>query len=114
MVPPAPGLFSTTTWVPSAVDSLGARMREIVSAAPPGGKVAMSLMGALVGQPGLALTPPASEEVRVAAEAARTVRRLSFMRRSCLTRLGWRFMTEVLQRLCQTVGPWDDSALDLT
>src|SRR6188768_329475 len=75
MVPPAPGLFSTTTWVPSAAASLGARMREMVSAVPPGGKVAISRMVPLLGQPGLAWAGAA----RVAAAAARTVRRLIFM-----------------------------------
>src|ERR1700752_4263744 len=70
IVPPAPGLFSTTTCWPRPALSLGARMREIVSAVPPGGKVAMSLIGCLPGQPGLALTAGAArDDPRVAAEA---------------------------------------------
>ena len=51
---------------------------------PPGGKVAISLIGALVGQSGLALAAGVTKgEPSVATEAARTVRRVSFMRRSC-------------------------------
>src|SRR5580765_3095544 len=75
IVPPAPGLFSTTTWVPSAALSLGARMREIVSAVPPGGKVAISRMAPLVGQPGLARTAEGAARL---ATAARTERRVIF------------------------------------
>src|SRR3954453_14691613 len=78
MVPPAPGLFSTTTWVPSAADSLGARMREIVSAVPPGGKVAIRRIVPLVGQPGLARTTEGTGQARLQAAAARTVRRVIF------------------------------------
>ena len=66
MVPPAPGLFSTTTCAPSEALSLGARMREIVSAVPPGGKVAISRIVPLVGQSWLALAAGAT---RLAAEA---------------------------------------------
>src|SRR3982750_1968086 len=80
IVPPAPGRFSTITWVPSAAESFGARMREIVSAVPPGGKVAISLIGCLVGQPGLAFTAGAArEEPSAAAEAVRTGRRGGFI-----------------------------------
>src|SRR5262245_61218470 len=80
MVRPAPGLLSTTTWVPSAAESLGARMREIVSAVPPGGKVAISLIGPLVGQSGFAWTAGvASAEPTVAADAASRVRRRIIM-----------------------------------
>jgi hypothetical protein len=51
-------------------------MREIVSAVPPGGKVAIRRMVPLVGQPGLARTAGATS---VEAVAARTVRRVIFM-----------------------------------
>ncbi len=61
-----------------------------MSAVPPGGKVAISLIGCLVGQPGLALTAgAASEEPRFAADAARTVRRVSFMKRSGFLSRQW-------------------------
>jgi hypothetical protein len=84
IVPPARGLFSTTTWVPSVAESFGTRMREIVSAVPPGGKVAISLIGPVVGQSWLALAAvPANAPPSVATEAARAVRRVNIMRRSC-------------------------------
>jgi len=79
IVPPAPGLFSTTTCVPSAAESFGARMREMVSAVPPGGKVAIRRMAPLAGQPGLARPALGTAgTARVEAAAARTVRRVIF------------------------------------
>src|SRR3990172_7218982 len=49
ILPPAPVRFSTITGWPSASASLGARMRAVKSAMPPGGRVAIIRSG-LVGQ----------------------------------------------------------------
>src|SRR5476649_526850 len=61
-------------------------MREIVSAVPPGGKVAISRIDPLVGHHGLSLTAGAASVAADATEAARTVWRVNFMRRSCFLR----------------------------
>src|SRR5918997_624203 len=46
IVPLAPMVFLTTTWVPRAPENSGARMRATMSAAPPGAKVTTMVMGA--------------------------------------------------------------------
>src|SRR5688572_4434029 len=45
MVPPAPGLFSTTTGWPSASDRPGATRRAVMSTFPPGAKGTMMRIG---------------------------------------------------------------------
>src|SRR3954453_12527007 len=84
IVPPAPGLFSTTTGTPSASWSCCMASRPVESVPPPGGRATMQRMGRLGHISARTMGGAAS-----AAEApARIARRVCFMD-TVLNRVPW-------------------------
>ncbi|MDH6592171.1 hypothetical protein M2165_002060 [Variovorax sp. TBS-050B] len=95
-VPPAPGLLSTTTLVPSAGPSFSATRRATMSVPLPAVKGTTSLIGCVPGQGPCAWTVPSAQQPSSDAAAAASVcRRLQ---------VGVFFMASCLRWICISVG----------
>src|SRR5262245_55876584 len=107
MLPPAPGLFSTTTGCPNAVDSFCPMIRASVSVLPPGAKGTTYVIGWLGHVSGAA----AYDTVPIAANAIALIDASKYF----LNVIEFSFWTTALDRhTCCTVEyrpqvPWTES-----